>query len=307
MVCANPAWRRLFAGTTLAIALGACRASPPANPAFDDAAKFLFVSFEDDDATLAFAIRSLETQLYLSLDVEARGVLDRAVALSRLTEADVANLAHPDRPVADALPVALAGVSAHPIDEQQHIQLLSDQTPVEPYSPDEYTRTFLGGDGCWIDHGCASLLTSNYAIKTNALMSVPYTFLKTFRWVDLSLPDPADTSGMPSAPPRWAIVARSWTTETFSGENGNAAINQSFTVEVWVPRDGSGFLRDPSVPSDWTADSTGGGTLRFLAVWHETDVGLSAGDTLVEATTRGGIDDNFDAAEDWLDEAFPAR
>jgi hypothetical protein len=289
----------------LLVGLAACRAAPPANPEFDDAAKFAFTSFDAEPATLAYALRALETQLYLSLDVEAHGVLDRAVALSRLTEADVAGLERPDRDVAAAVPVALVGLSPHGPEDHQLIQFLEDQTPVEPYSPDHYDRAFLEStETCWRDQGCEELRTWNELTKVNALMSVPYAFHKTFRWVDLNLPDPAELEEGEepvSEAPRWAFAARSWTTQEYAGENGSAAINQSFTVELWIPRDGGGYLRDaPDPETGWVADSSGGGSLRFLALWHETDIGIAVSDTIVEATTRNGIQDNFDAADDWL-------
>ena len=189
----------------------------------------------------------------------------------------------------------------------------ADQTPVEPYSPDYYLRTFLLGEDCFEANDCPRMETHNDLIKDNFLMTVPYWFYKDFRWVDLNLPDPEDVPEGETAEntgePRWAVVARSWTTETFAGESENAFIHQSFTVEVWIPRDGQGFVRDGTEQNaeggEWTSDSTGGGTLRTLALWSETEfVGLSVSDETVAGTTRNGIDDNLDAQQAFLIETF---
>ena len=151
------------------------------------------------------------------------------------------------------------------------------------------------------------------SIKDNLLMTVPYWFYKDFRWVDMNLPDPESVAeGEPAVnegEPRWAMAAKSWTTETFEGESGNARILQSFTIEVWIPRDGAGFVRDESSVNanegTWTSDSTGGGTLRALALWSETEFdGLNVSDEAVAGTTRKGIDDNMQAQEAHLESLF---
>ncbi len=296
----------------------ACKKSPLADPVFSDAAKYAFLSFDDHEVDLAFTLRSFEETVYLSMDPEADNVLDRAFTLDRLTEEDVDHLEHADLPVADALPVAVGGVSKYSPIESHVIQLMEDQRPVEPYSPDHYTRTFLdGSEECWPDMSCRRMYTNNELTKKNALMEIPYEFLKDFRWIDLNLPPPSDFAEDDELPtetddPRWGFIARSWTTEIYEGDGGNTAIELSFTVEVWIPRDGRGFVRDGTETNleggEWTTDSNGdGGTLRLLALWAQTDLGLAAGDDVIIATTRGGIDNNFQAAEDWLIEEYGER
>lgn len=274
----------------LALGLAAChKAPPPGNPEFNDAIHQTFIAFDAPNVDLAFSMRALETAINGSMDVTSGNSNDRAMTPERLTDADVADLTHPDLPPGDALPVAVAGVSPYPPEAHQHIQMLADQTPVEPYSPDKYDRTFLAGEDCWIDIGCEELDTFNDLIKKNALMEVPYTFKKNFRWIDLNLPDPADVPAGEDPPtvsdhPRWSFVARSWQEVSGEGTGGHTAILQSYTVETWIPRE------------------TDGGTLRLLAVWSEADLGsLNPSDELVEGTTRVGIDNNFKAADDWLE------
>jgi hypothetical protein len=274
---------------SLILVLLAChRAPPPANPEFTDAVKQTFVAFDAPNVEIAFAVRALETAITTSLDVASDNSLDRSFAPEDLTEADVAGLTRPDVPPEDALPVAVATLSPFPIADQQHVQLLADQTPVEPYSPNVYDRTFLEGEDCWLDHGCERLETFNVLVKENALMTIPYEFKKSFRWLDLNLPDPIAVPEDEEPPvvtsnPRWGYIGRSWQEESFSGEDGDTTLVQSYTIEVWLPFD----------------EAT---TLRMLAVWSQTELGINMSDDMVAGTIRVGIDDNFEAGDDWLEE-----
>ncbi len=292
------------------VLLAACGQAPPAaNPDFSDAMVYVFRSFEASEAELAYGIRALEAQTYLSLPVEASRPQDRAITPGRLTDADVAGLETPGLPPEDALPVALARTSAFEVDAHAGLPLLVDQTPLEPYSPTFYERDFLEEtESCWEDRGCEVLLTWNDLIKENALMTVPYTFYKDYRWVDLALPDPLDLEEAGGAlpadhTPRWAFAARSWMTESAEGENGNTRILQSYSIEIWYPRDGRGFTLDGTEGLEWDTDSDATGSLRVLSVWTETEFdGLNVGDDLAAATTRNGIDDNMKAHESWLED-----
>lgn len=304
---------RVLVWLSLATAIAACgKAPPPANPEFSDAAVFTLRAFDGSEADLAYALRALEEQTYLGMDVESDRVTDRALTPSRLTDDDIAGLDTPDGvDIADALPVAVAGISAYDVDDNARIPLLVDQTPLEPYSPDYYERTFFEQtEDCWYDRDCEVLLTWNDLIKKNFLMTVPYDFYKDFKWVDMRLPDPAEVPPGEVAvnldEPRWAYVARSWMTQSAEGENGNTRILQSYTIEVWIPRDGEGFVRDGSEQNvddgEWTADSTAGGTLRLLSLWSQTEFdGINPSDDTIAGTTRAGIDANMQAHEDWLE------
>ena len=146
------------------------------------------------------------------------------------------------------------------------------------------------------DRACDRLRTQNTLTKENFLMTVEYAFDKDFRWVDVQ----DDGAG-----PRWTYVARSHNPASFEGENGKSFIHQSFSIEVWIPRDGRGFIRTASDANvddgDWTSDSQASGILRMLSLWSETEfVGLNVTEDQVIATTRSGIDRNFEAADDFL-------
>jgi hypothetical protein len=291
------------------LSLFACRKPlPPANPEFSDALVFAFMSLEGPAADMAFALRQLEYETYANVDVLADKTNDRSLAPDRLTEEDIGSIEHPGRPVEDAIPVAVVDVSGHKPTDHQHIQMLADQTPLEPYSPEHYIRTFVEGEDCWIDQECDWLRTWNDLTKENLLMTLDYQFGKDFRWIDLNLPDPStleeDEEAVNTGEPRWAFVSRSWNEEEFSGRKENSHVHQSYTLDVWLPRDGGGYLySSDTVNGEWTADSTGGGTLRVTSLWAETSFdGVSFSDDAVAATMREGIQKNIDAAEEWLTE-----
>lgn len=281
----------------LTLALGACAsAPPPANPEFSDALRYVFGGFEGDEADLAFAVRALEVAVYDSVPLEDGSAVDRAMTPEHLTEEDIAGLENPGLSLALALPVALAGLSPHGIEQHAPIQLLADQTPVEPYSPDYYERTFLEGEDCWLTQGCAVMRTHNDLIKDNFLMTVPYAFPKDFRWINLALPDPGAEDGGAEAEPRWGYVARSWITQPYSGDGGDVTFDQFFSMDVWIPRDGRGPLLAEG------ADSEGGGLVRVMALWSQTTFeSISFTDDQVAATTRAGMDDIMKAADEWIE------
>jgi len=303
----------LLALTASLIGAAGCRKAPPqADPEFSDALSYLFTSFESDSANLAYAMRNLEEQVYLGMDVDAEREQDRALQPEYLRNKDVADLEHPtDRDIANALPIAVAGASIHTIDDHMALQLAVDHKPWEPGSPNHYVRSFLEGEDCWGDRDCDLLRTDNELTKENFLMTVEYTFFKDFRWVDMNLPPPSEVpegeEAINEGKERWAYVGRSWTPRSFEGDSGKAWIHQSFTIEIWIPRDGGGFVRTKKSENvdggEWEGDSTGGGVLRMLSLWTETEFkGLNVSDDTVVATVRKGIEDNFIAADDYLSE-----
>jgi hypothetical protein len=272
---------------------------------------FALRGYEGPQADLAYAIRALERQVYLGMDVEAPNVRDRALTPAGLVEDDIADMEHPDVPVADTLPVAVARTSPFEVAEHATIAMVTDHTELEPYSPDFYERSFLSGEGCWLETGCDLLETHNDLVKKNLVMEVPYILYKDYRWIDLNLPDPSTVpEGEPvvnEGAPRWAFAARGWLKDSAEGDSGKTRIVQSYSIEVWIPRDGQGFLRDGTEVNvdggEWTADSDAAGTLRMLAIWSQTEFdGLSVSEEMVAATTRGGIDDNMKAHDEWLAE-----
>ncbi len=286
-------------------------APPPANPEFSDAARYAFREFESEDpAALAFAVRQLERELYLGLDLEAESSGDRALTPESLVEEDVSSLSHPDRDPSLAVAITVATLSPNELSRHTALPLLIDLKEVEPTSPTKYDRSFLNdSQACWADRSCAWLRTRNDLIKETALFSIAYEMPKDYRWIDLNLPEPADVPAGEIATndgtPRWAFVARSWTESRAVEEGGAAAIEQSYSFEIWVPRQGTGLVRDGSESNandgTWTVDSQGEGTLRMMCLWAETTLSFEVEDDWVASLTRTGIQDIFDAQDAWLE------
>jgi len=309
----RPTFALVLPSITTAAAVAACRPAPEAaNPEFSDAAQYAFREFENEEpANLAFVMRQMERQLYLARDPAAEDEHDRAMTPAVLGAEDVAGIEHPDRDPASALPVAVSGLSVYAVDEHTGYPLLADQTPVEPASPEHYDRTLLDGSGdCWPARDCEFLRSDNDLTKDNEILTIRYRMIKDYRWIDLNLPDPAlvepGEQAVNEGEKRWAILARSWAPERGVGEEGNTSIEQSFSLEVWLPRDGGGYVRAAGDENEgggtWTADSTGGGVLRMLALWAETDVGGDVPEALVVNLTARGIDEIFAAQEGWVAE-----
>jgi hypothetical protein len=267
----------------------------------------------EEPAHVALGLRELEREIYLSMDVDATSPVTRALSPDHLTAEDVAGVDHPDVPLDRCIPVAVSATSKYRVDALAELPLMDDQLPFEPGSPDHYDRAFLAGQDCWLDRTCDLLDTRNELTKDNAAIDpITYTLPKQYRWVDLNLPEPGnegDPLVVNEGEPRWAIAARTWTTQREGNTEGDS-IEQSYTMEIWIPRDGEGFVRtEDDVNTDdgtWTGDSTGGGTLRLMAIWSQTIIiSIAADDDTIAAVTRGGIDDIFQTVEDWMDENRP--
>lgn len=294
----------------LVVSLLGCPLPPRGNPDFDDATSFAFLQFDvESEADMAFAMRQLERQLYLSVDLDADSSVDRALSPAPLTDGDLEELEHPDRPASALRAVTVIRAGANEVDRHPEYITLEDQLPVEPSSELFYNRTMTTGQACWADRSCKFLRTSNDLTKDNAAIgSIHYTLYKDYRWVDLNLPDP-DTVGEGEEPenkgtPRWAIAARSWIKEGAANEAGDAAVHQGYSIEVWLPRDGGGYLRseggDNRDEGTWTHDSTGGGVLRMMTLWGENETSLNASEEIEIALLRGGIDGIFEVQEEYL-------
>jgi hypothetical protein len=293
----------------LLAALSGCTLPPRGNPEFDDATSFAFLQFDvESQADIAYALRALEKQLYLSVDLDVESANDRALSPAALTDEQLEGLERPDRPAANLRAVTVIKGSEHAPQEHRAYIQLADQLPVEPSSQQFYDRTLVEGADCWDTKGCEFLRTENDLTKDNILINVRYTLFKDYRWVDMNLPDP-DTvvegeEPVNDGPKRWAIAGRSWTKQEWPTDDESKWIRQSYSIEVWLPRDGGGYVRaagDENLnEGTWTHDSTGGGALRMLTLWGENDLGFDIDEATEVRTIQNGIDDIFDAQDGWL-------
>jgi hypothetical protein len=291
--------------------LAGCALPPRGNPEFDDATSFAFLQFDvESQADMAFAMRQLEEQLYLSVDLDSDSSEFRALSPEPLTDAALENLERPDRPAENLRAVTVIRAGTHRPEEHVAYITLSDQLPVEPSSEDHYDRTLADGGDCWEDKSCEFLMTENDLTKDNAAVgSIRYDLNKDYRWVDMNLPDP-DTVSEGEEPinegeARWAIAARSWTKQEWANDDETAWIRQAYSIEIWMPRDGGGYIRsdgDENLDGGaWTHDSSGGGVLRMMTLWGENETSLNAGEELEITLIRNGIDGIFETQQEYLD------
>lgn len=289
----------------VAWALGSLTGCAPVDDAgrtFDEALHEAYVVFDGSDEELAPVLRNLESRMYQDLWIDDGDVTRRSVSPSNLSQEEVAVVS--PRPAeadpANTMAVAVAYPSPHGIGDHRHIPVLEDQRPVEPQSPDFYEREFLEGKSCWMARDCALLRTFNTMTKVYTLGLLPpltYSLYKDYRWVDLNA-DRRDED------PRWAYVGRTWNPESFGTEDERNVIVQSYTYEVWFPRDGGGFLweeADPERPAT-QGDSSVGGTLRMMVIWSEAKTWISSDPAAQEPVVRGGTNDIFRHQDGWLDQ-----
>ena len=263
------------ASLALCLALAACKPPPEAPTELDELSAYLFRNWEsEEEGVLEAGMGNLRT-FFDGMDLDL-GYNDRTYALDPLTEEDVAGITRPEgSDPADTLPVGLVAGSAFTPTEHTEVIILADQTPVEPNSPDQYERIFLDPENpsCFPDRGCPILRTNNDIIKDNWLMTIPYEMIKDFRWVELTEVGSGD----------WGILARTWMEEEGVGEEGENTINQSYSIDVFLPASGS-----------WAA-------YRYMALWSQSTTAIEDED-LIMGATKTGINQIFEATEEWLEE-----
>jgi len=261
----------------MALLLG-CAPTPEAPSGMSDLAAFFFREHTEADVLdLGHGIANLE-QLLLDVDYTAEASADRAFQLEDLEDADVDAVQHPDAPLADCIEVAVTKRSRHPIDLHAALFVQQDQVPAQT-STERYDRTFVTGEPeCFLDGGCARLGTSNDIRRANLLYTVDYVMPKEIVWADL-----VDASGTPLG--RRGLTARSWLDQSWTADNGQTQLLQSYTVEVWIEED----------------DGT---TTRFEANYTDIFIPGVSDEGTIRSTVRSGIDNAFDKNDDAIDELF---
>ncbi len=263
----------LAAGLLASLALQACQPPPPAPEELDELSAYLFAHFETEEVgVLEEGLGNLEA-FFQDVDMEA-GYNDRAYGLSVLTEEDVTSVEHPGRDLSLMLPVGMVAESPHPPARHAWGITQSDQTALEPASPNHYIRDFIDptDPAGFPDQDHLVQRTMNDIRKENLVMDVGYDMHKDFRWAELREPGSGE----------WAVVGRAWITESAEGSSGNVILQQSFSIDVFLPR-GSDH------------------TVRFMGLWSETFI-EGVGDDVIEATIKLGVNQMFNATDDFLDE-----
>jgi hypothetical protein len=213
--------------------LGCTAPPPPSAPAeLEDLCPALYAD-QPDAAALAVDVPALDAWLAGSWDPTVAGY-----QLPPLTEDDVAGLARPDRPLADALGGAGAAASSHTLAQHIAFVLEPDQSVVNPGDYAKFDRTFLEGGDCFAAGDCDVLRTWNDIVKTAAFgVEIPYAYEKDYRRVRFT-----DADG----DVREAVVSRGWVEEVSLSDDEANGILQSYNLDVFIaPADGdvSGIVR----------------------------------------------------------------
>jgi hypothetical protein len=261
----------LLAGVCACLATSACREVPPAPEELDELTAYLFRNFETDEyGVLEGGLGNL-AEYVEGVDLEA-GYADRAYSLSPLTEDDVVDVEHPDRDLELLLPVGLVAESPHTPEAHAWGITQADQTAAEPASPNQYTREFTDptDPAGFPDREHPLQRTVNDIHKENLVMDVRYDMPKDFRWVELREPGSGE----------WAILGRAWVPEATEGSSGAVMLQQSFSLDVFLP---------------WEGDHT----VRLMNLWSETEID-GVGNDVIEATIKLGIHQMFNATDDFV-------
>jgi hypothetical protein len=180
----------------------------------------MYADQQDADA-LAVELAALDAWLGSTWDPAVPGY-----QLDPLTEAEVAGLTRPDRPLEDALGGAAAAQSAHSLAQHVAFILEPDQSVVNPGDYAQFDRTFLEGGDCFESGGCDVLRTWNDIVKTAAFgVEIPYAYEKDYRRVRFT--DAAGAS-------REAVVSRGWVEEVSLDADGANGILQSYNLDVMI-------------------------------------------------------------------------
>jgi hypothetical protein len=271
-------FRSSLAFSLLFLAVG-CKPPPEAPTELDELSAYLFSNWETaEEGVLEVGMFNMQQHFAaLDLDVDYQ---DRSYQLTNLTGDEIDGVSAPEgSDPADCLGVGLVTGSAFAPEEHAVAIIQADQTAIEPNSRDKYDRIFLDPTDptCFPSRDCAVLRTNNDLIKKNALMEIPYEMIKDFRWVELSEDGEPGTDS-------WGILARTWIEEAGIGESGNNTIEQSYSIDVFLPGAHGGF-----------------GAYRYMGLWSESTGTVDDPETIMNVTIWG-MDDLFDETEKWLEE-----
>lgn len=246
-------------------ALG-CKAPVEAPSELNELSRYLYREWDNDDPEVMIqGLQNLEAFLK-TVDLEA-GVNDRSYLMEPPTDADLADVPRPERDPSKMLGVSVAFESDWSVADHARLQREDDQTPTEPTAA-SYART-SDPTACFLQQDCEVIETTNEISRENFLMKVSFTLYKNFRWVTID--------------DRQTLVSRSWTDQIWYGEDGDSAIYQSHSIDVWMPR--------------------GDRSWRWQLVWSESDVGVQD-ENLVTGTLKVTVDNIFDKGDKAIEDLY---
>ncbi len=256
----------------LLLPLLGCAPPPDAPAELSDLGAYLYREFDQPDV-LAGGVLALDQQLS-ALDLDS-ALNDRAFTMPPLQQADRGDILSPDLPAEHQLPVAIAGLSRHDLDEHMQLVGLANQVCIESDTTTWYGRSIRSGTAeCLADGTCTRVDTDNEVRKESFVANVWYDFRKDHQLVQLD-------DG------REAMVARGWIERPFPADNDSYSWDQFFQLDVLVP-------------------SPDGGTTRFQAVWSAVQLGPVGPDIYVN-TVKNAMDDHRVNADDFIDGSMCAN
>ncbi len=259
----------VVAATTLG-----CKAPPEAPEELSELSRYLFREFESEEWGVREAGMGNLAAYFADQDLTVAWQ-DLSYTIDDLAADDVADVEHPNRDLTLQMPVGMAFPSGFGPDGHASVIVMGDQTPVEPNSPNTYDREFTEptSSDCFGDRECVLLRSMNTIVKENALMEIPYEMNKDWRWVELGEPESGE----------WAVLGRSWCQDIALGVEGNNEINQSFSIDVFLPGEDGG--------------------VRYMVLWSETVV-AGIGEDVIIGTIEYGMHQMFEAHEEYLEENY---
>lgn len=251
----------------LLLALGAvaCAKERPLAPTeMTDIVRYMFANWEDEPS-LEAAVDNLDPWL---TENAATDEADEGYRLDPLAEADVDSVERPDANLGDLLGAAGGAVSAFGIDAQAGHIVAADQVWANPSQYKRYDRSFAEGTPSGFKQGTTLLRTVNQVETSTLGVSIPYVLLKDYRWIE--------------GENATAIVARSWIEDASCSDSGKNCLIQSFSVDVF--------------------QAAGRETLRLTATWSEVESSVNLSDDLLVASLAKGLQNVFDATDEYLAE-----
>ncbi len=240
----------------LPIAVGCAKAPVEAPKELGELGLFLFQHFEDEEsAELEAGFRNLVDYLDgVDMTLDAK---DRAVTMPVLQGADLGDLAIPDGADPEKqVPVAIAGVSEHPLDDQRVLMLDPVQTCIESSTTVWAGREFPTDPDCFERADCERLETTTAVRKDSFIAKVWYDQFKTYR--ELEVDD------------LHVIAGRAWTDRVFPGDGSANSWDQLFHLDVYI--------------------ADGPRTLRWFSMWSSISV-TGLGDDLFSQMVISGLEE----------------
>lgn len=252
----------------IALALLFSCTHPVEAPAEMDAlSSFLYVAWDEQDpAAMQEGVVNL---LAFAETVDPSGDLDqRSFVVNPFDRAEIEPYVAHEHDPAETVGVGVLYFSPYPaLAHMEHIRM-TDQTPVEPSSPNHYVREFTEGDpDCFVEGSCPTLRSMNDVLRESVLFTLSYDMDKMWRWVETP-------SGID------ALCARSANVDVAEGGD-NIRLLQGYSMDLFLP------LND--------------GSLRYQVTWQQTEIpGLDDED--MQGALASGVNDGFVRQDEFITE-----